>query len=149
MHIRTLFNVPIFCCSYTMAWQAKPGCVEHHRTVIERMVNAFPPAWLLPPSTGEIFDSLEQYNLRLEVFFAKKKRGYRPTNYGVARLNIARGKGLIHSTDRGKSTEVTKDRTRAFGSLRALGESQSGTTMTVDVLAIRLSPEHLRAATRP
>jgi hypothetical protein len=32
---------------------------------------------------------------------------------------------------------------------RALGESQGGTTMTVDTLPIRLSPEHRRAATRP
>jgi hypothetical protein len=32
---------------------------------------------------------------------------------------------------------------------RALGESQGGTTITVDTLAIRLSPEHRRAATRP
>ena len=51
-----------------MAWQAKPGCAEHHRTVIERMVNAFPPAWLLPPCTGEIFDSLEHCNRRLKGF---------------------------------------------------------------------------------
>jgi hypothetical protein len=32
---------------------------------------------------------------------------------------------------------------------RALGESQGGTTISVDTLAIRLSPEHHRAATRP
>jgi len=51
-----------------MAWQAKPGCAEHNRTVIERMVNAFPPAWLLPPCTGEIFDSLEHCNRRLKGF---------------------------------------------------------------------------------
>jgi hypothetical protein len=25
------------------------------------MVNAFPPAWLPPPYTGKVFDSLEQY----------------------------------------------------------------------------------------
>jgi hypothetical protein len=32
---------------------------------------------------------------------------------------------------------------------RALGVSQGGTTITVDTLAIRLSPEHRRAVTRP
>jgi hypothetical protein len=32
---------------------------------------------------------------------------------------------------------------------RALGESQGGTTITVNTLAIRLSPEHRRAAARP
>jgi hypothetical protein len=32
---------------------------------------------------------------------------------------------------------------------RALGESQGGTTISVDILAIRLSPEHRRAAIRP
>jgi MULE transposase domain len=51
-----------------MAWQAKPEYAEHHRAVIERMVNAFPPEWLLPPYTGEIFNSLEYYNRRLKAF---------------------------------------------------------------------------------
>jgi hypothetical protein len=64
----TVPNVPIFRCNYTMPWQAKPGCAEHHRTVIERMVNAFPPAWLLPPCTSEIFVSLEHCSRHLRAF---------------------------------------------------------------------------------
>ena len=42
-----------------MPWQAKPGCAEYHRPVVERIVNFFPPAWLLPPQTGKIFNDLE------------------------------------------------------------------------------------------
>lgn len=41
-----------------MAWQTKLKYAEHHCTVIERVINAFPPAWLLSPYTDEIFDSL-------------------------------------------------------------------------------------------
>ena len=26
-----------------MPWHAKPGCAEHHRAALERMVNALPP----------------------------------------------------------------------------------------------------------
>ena len=51
-----------------MAWQAKPGCVEYHRTIIERMVNAFLPVWFLLLCIGEIFDSFEYYNRRLKAF---------------------------------------------------------------------------------
>jgi hypothetical protein len=54
------------------AWQAKPGCVEHHHTAVERMVNAFPPAWFLPPCAGEIFfDNLKHYNRGLKFFVRK------------------------------------------------------------------------------
>ena len=51
-----------------MAWQAKPGCAEYYRAIIERIVNVFPPVWLLPFYIGEIFDNLEYYNRRLKVF---------------------------------------------------------------------------------
>jgi hypothetical protein len=51
-----------------MAWQAKPKYAEHHRAVIERIINAFPPVWLLLPYTGEIFNSLEYCNRRLKAF---------------------------------------------------------------------------------
>ena len=48
-----------------MPWHAKPGCAEHHRAALERMVNALPPSYLLPPSSGELFEGLEDYNRRL------------------------------------------------------------------------------------
>src|SRR5437764_15092943 len=48
-----------------MPWQAKPGCTEHHRPVVERIVNLLPPAWLLPPQTGEVFNDLEHCERRL------------------------------------------------------------------------------------
>jgi hypothetical protein len=47
-----------------MPWHAKPGCAEHHRAAVERIVNAFPPR-LQPPQTGELFDGLEHCNRRL------------------------------------------------------------------------------------
>jgi len=51
-----------------MPWQAKPGCAKHHIAAIERLVNSFPSAWLLPPQTGEIFASNEECNRRLRAF---------------------------------------------------------------------------------
>jgi len=48
-----------------MAWQAKPGCADHHRAAVERMVNALPVAWLLEPQTGEEFDDLDHCNRRM------------------------------------------------------------------------------------
>ena len=51
-----------------MSWKAKPGCAEHHRAAVERIVNLLPPAWLFEPQSGELFDSLEQCNRRLRGY---------------------------------------------------------------------------------
>src|SRR5436305_11575572 len=51
-----------------MTWVAKVGCAEHHIAILERLVNSFPPEWLLPPQSGEIFENLEHYNRRLRAF---------------------------------------------------------------------------------
>jgi hypothetical protein len=51
-----------------MSWQAKPGCAKHHRAAVERLVNALPASFLLPPSTGEVFESLEHCNRRLRGY---------------------------------------------------------------------------------
>jgi hypothetical protein len=51
-----------------MTWVAKAGCAEHHVAVLERLVNSFPPEWLLPPQSGEIFENLEDCNRRLRAF---------------------------------------------------------------------------------
>jgi hypothetical protein len=51
-----------------MSWQAKPGCAEHHRAAVERLVNALPPSYLLPPCSGELFDSLDDCNSRLRGY---------------------------------------------------------------------------------
>jgi hypothetical protein len=61
--------------SHNMPWHAKPGCPEHHRSALERMVNALPSSYLLPPQTGEIFDSLDDCNSRQPRLFAS--RGFR------------------------------------------------------------------------
>ena len=51
-----------------MSWQAKTGCAEHHRAVVERIVNANPSTWLLHPQSGELFDSLDHCNRRLRGY---------------------------------------------------------------------------------
>jgi hypothetical protein len=51
-----------------MPWQAKPGCAEHHRAAVERIVNALPSSWLLKPTSGELFDGLEGCNRRLRGY---------------------------------------------------------------------------------
>jgi hypothetical protein len=54
--------------SHNMPWHAKPGCAEHHRAAVKRIVNALPPPWLQPPQTSELFDSLEHCNRRLRGY---------------------------------------------------------------------------------
>jgi len=54
--------------SSNMSWQAKTGCAEHHRAVVERIVNANPSTWLLHPQSGELFDSLDHCNRRLRGY---------------------------------------------------------------------------------
>src|SRR5436309_9414673 len=51
-----------------MTWVAKVGCAEDHIAILERLINSFPPEWLLPPQSGEIFENLEYCNRRLRVF---------------------------------------------------------------------------------
>src|SRR5436853_5358937 len=50
------------------AWRAKPRCPKHLIAVLERAVNALPPAWLLQPTTGEVFDSIEHCKRRLQGY---------------------------------------------------------------------------------
>src|SRR5438046_10753870 len=52
----------------TPAWRAKPRCPKHLVAVLERAVNALPPAWLLQPTTGEVFDSIEHCKRRLQGY---------------------------------------------------------------------------------
>ena len=52
----------------TLAWRAKPRCPKHLVAVLERAVNALPSAWLLQPTTGEVFDSIEHCRRRLQGY---------------------------------------------------------------------------------
>ena len=61
-------ETPATPASLSMPWHAKPGCPEHHRTVVERMVNALPSSYLLPPRSGELFDNLDACNNRLRGY---------------------------------------------------------------------------------
>ena len=51
-----------------MDWQAKPGCPEHHRAAVKRMVKALSLAYLLSSCLGEIFEDLEACNRRLRGY---------------------------------------------------------------------------------
>ena len=65
------FDIESVVLSSAMAlpWQAKPSCPAHLRDVIERFVNAQDPAWRLPPAPkGEVFESFEQCQQRLNVW---------------------------------------------------------------------------------
>ena len=52
----------------TPAWCAKPGCPKYLVAVLKRAVNALPPVWLLQPTTGEVFDSIEHCKRRLQSY---------------------------------------------------------------------------------
>ena len=49
-------------------WRARPGCPEHLRTHLERLVNGFPVAWLDPPASGEVFMNIVEYEKRLKAY---------------------------------------------------------------------------------
>ena len=51
-----------------MPWHAKSGCAKHHVAALERLVNSFPPDWLLQPNMSEIFASKKLCNSRLRAF---------------------------------------------------------------------------------
>ena len=55
-----------------MYWHAKPGCPAHHRAAVERIINTYPPSYLVPPALGEIFDSLEESNRRIYEYTLTK-----------------------------------------------------------------------------
>jgi hypothetical protein len=54
--------------SLTMVWHAHPACPKHLVAALERHVNAFPAAYLLPPQSGEIFDSISHCERRLRAY---------------------------------------------------------------------------------
>ena len=51
-----------------MYWHAKLGCLAHYRAVVERIINTYPPSYLIPPASGEIFDSLEESNRKIREY---------------------------------------------------------------------------------
>ena len=51
-----------------MVWHAHPAYPKHLVAALERHVNAFPAAYLLPPQSGEIFDSISYYEYRLRAY---------------------------------------------------------------------------------
>jgi hypothetical protein len=49
------------------AVQAKPGCPDKHRAIIERAMAVMPLTWRLAPQTGEVFDSLQFFKDRVRA----------------------------------------------------------------------------------
>jgi hypothetical protein len=102
-----------------MSWQAKPGCAEHHRAAVERIINHLPPAWLLPPQSGEVFDSLDHCDRRLrdyslaEDFNIVRKGGGSKSNpswrffclhHGIATQNTRRLEDRVERDEEGTMT---------------------------------------------
>ena len=84
----------------TPAWRAKPRCPKHLVAVLERAVNALPPAWLLPPATGELFDSIEYCRRRLQGYVLAEGFDVVQTRGGIKQAPGARFECLKH----GKAT---------------------------------------------
>jgi hypothetical protein len=81
-----------------MSWQAKPGCPAHHRPAVERTVNALPSAYLLPPHSGEIFNSLEDCNRRLRGYAFAEGFDIVRHGGGIKAIPSYRFKCLFHGT---------------------------------------------------
>ena len=50
------------------AWQARPNCPDSVRYTLEKAVNAYPPAWLQEPTTGEVFKDMDEAHRRLIAY---------------------------------------------------------------------------------
>ena len=82
----------------TLAWRAKPRCPKYLVAVLERAVNALPSAWLLQPTTGEVFDSIEHFRRRLQGYalaegfdVVQTGGGTKKVPWGAFRVLEARG----------------------------------------------------------
>jgi hypothetical protein len=82
-----------------MSWQAKSGCAKHHRAAVERMVNAFPPSYLLPPCSGEIFENLDECTSRLRGYSVAEGFDVVRQGGGTKKVPGCRYKCIFHGTD--------------------------------------------------
>ena len=80
----------------TPAWRAKPRCLKYLVAVLERAVNALPPAWLLPPATGELFDSIEHCRRRLQGYALAEGFDVVQIGGGIKKALAARFECLRH-----------------------------------------------------
>jgi hypothetical protein len=81
-----------------MPWSAKPGCPQHHRATVERMINALPPSYLLLPSSGELFDSLDDCTDRLRGFTLAEGFDLARTGGGNKKVPGCRYKCVFHGS---------------------------------------------------
>jgi hypothetical protein len=142
-----------------MPWSAKPGCPPHHRAAVERIVNAFPASYLLPPCSGELFDSLDACNRRLrgyalaEGFDIVRKGGgtkanpsyrFRCIHHGVETRNDRKLEDCVERDSEGKiSSKRKKESTNvrqleclwsalcSFKSIGKRGQGDKGFMLTV------------------
>jgi hypothetical protein len=91
----------------TLAWRAKPRCSTRLVATLEGAVNALPPEWLLPPHTGEIFDSIDYCKRRL--------KGYALTE----------GFDVVQPTEVPRKYLALDSSTRSVGTKRGIGGSSS------------------------
>ena len=111
-------------------WQAKSGCPSHLRGVIERFVNERDPAWRLPPaSKGEVFDSFEQCQQRLNVWAMVEGFAIVVRGHGISTIPCKRFRCIHHGeetrNDRELEDDVEKD-----SEGRIISERQRGATHT-------------------
>ena len=79
-----------------MAWQAKPRYPEHLVATLERAVNNNPSTWRIPPQTGEIFNSIEDYKKRLKGFALAEDFNVMITGTGSKQFPSARFTCIHH-----------------------------------------------------
>jgi MULE transposase domain len=82
-----------------MPWHAKPGCPEHHRAAVERMVNALPPSYLLPPSSGEVFATIDDCTSRLRGYALAEGFDVVKHGGGTRKIPGSRYRCLFHGSN--------------------------------------------------
>ena len=110
-----------------MVWEAKPGCADHHRAAVERMVNALPVAWLLPPQSGEVFDNLGHCNERLRGYALAEGRDI-VRNGGGTKLNPSHRFRCIFHGEKTQNNRKLEDRVEYDNEGKITSKRQRGAT---------------------
>ena len=51
-----------------MYWYTKPGCPAYYKAAVKRIINTYPPSYLVPLISDEIFNNLEKNNRRIRKY---------------------------------------------------------------------------------
>ena len=80
-----------------MPWHAKPGCLEHYRIIVKRIINVLPSSYLLLPRLGELFDNLNACNNKLRGYTLIKNFDIIKYNESIKKIFSSKYKYIFYN----------------------------------------------------